>query len=66
MLPVIPLSGIATNYSAVLNASKCFWIPAISPILTPLLTFFVAVGASAQAWGAWSLVGGVLLGAVGE
>lgn len=61
MLPLILLSGVAANCSAILNASKCFWLPAISPILTPLLTFVLLL-TRAQAWGVWSLVGGALLG----
>lgn len=65
MLPVILLSGVAANCSAILNASKCFWLPAISPILTPLLTFVLLL-TRARAWGVWSLVGGVLLGGFSE
>jgi putative peptidoglycan lipid II flippase len=65
LLPMILFSGIAANYSALLNAKKCFWLPAISPILTPLLTLGLLL-TRARAWGAWSLVGGVLLGCVSE
>lgn len=65
MLPVILFSGVAANCSALLNASKCFWLPAICPILTPLLTFLVLC-TRARVWGVWSLVGGVLLGACAE
>lgn len=65
MLPAILLSGMAANYSAILNASKCFWLPAFSPILTPLLTFALLL-TRARTWGAWTLVGGVLLGSLGE
>ena len=65
LLPAILLSGIASNYSAILNASKCFWLPAISPVLTPSLTLGLLL-TRARSWGAWSLVGGVLLGGFGE
>jgi putative peptidoglycan lipid II flippase len=65
MLPMILLSGVAANSSAILNASKCFWLPAVCPVLTPLLTFILLL-TRAKTWGVWSLVGGVLLGSLAE
>lgn len=62
LLPLILLGGIAANLSAILNAGKCFWLPAIAPILTPFLTLVLLL-TRARIWGVWSLVIGVLLGA---
>lgn len=65
LLPLILFSGVAANYSATLNARKCFWLPAITPIFTPLLTLLLLL-VRAHTWGVWSLVAGVLLGGIGE
>lgn len=65
MLPLILLSGVVTNYAAILNATKCFWLPAVSPMLAPLLTF-ILIATRARPWGAWSLAFGALLGSLCE
>jgi putative peptidoglycan lipid II flippase len=61
MLPLILLSGVAANFAAIFYARKCFWLPAISPLLTPLLTLVLLL-TRARAWGAWSLAEGAVLG----
>ncbi len=65
MLPLILLSGVVTNFSAILNSTNCFWLPAVSPMLTPLLTF-ILISMRAPSWGPWSLVAGALLGGLCE
>lgn len=65
MLPLVLLSGAAANFAAVFYAQKCFWLPAISPILTALLTLILLL-TRARAWGNWSLAGGVLMGGACE
>jgi putative peptidoglycan lipid II flippase len=65
MLPLILLSGLAANFTAIFYANKCFWIPAISPMLTPLLTCVLLL-TRARIWGAWSLAAGAVLGGLCE
>jgi len=61
MLPLVVFSGAASTFSAVFYAKKCFWLPALSPMLTPLLTFILLL-MRAREWGSWSLVDGAIGG----
>lgn len=63
LLPVVFLTGVASNCSAVLNTEGRFAVPALAPVVTPLaiiacVTFF---GASA---GVWSMVYATFAGAL--
>ena len=65
LLPFIVFSGIATCASAVLNAGERFALPALTPILTPLVTIlFVELGAGK--WSAFTLAGGAVAGSALE
>jgi len=62
LLPLITITGLATTWSAVLNAESEFALPAAAPIITSLVVaavLFFRVGA----WGAWGLAIGTLAGA---
>jgi putative peptidoglycan lipid II flippase len=65
LLPLILLSGIATNCGAVLNACGRFTLPAIMPLMTPALTLLLLV-THARQWGITVLVAGALAGATIE
>jgi putative peptidoglycan lipid II flippase len=61
LLPLVLFGGIASFASAVLNAGERFALPALAPLLTPLVTIvFLEFGAAR--WGAFSLVAGALAG----
>src|SRR4029079_13544840 len=38
LVPCLAVSGIATTWTAVLNACECFALPACVPIITPTIT----------------------------
>jgi putative peptidoglycan lipid II flippase len=61
LLPFIALSGLATNWTAVLNAGERFGLPALSAILTPLsiIAFLLVLG---RAWGIFTLAVGTVTG----
>jgi putative peptidoglycan lipid II flippase len=63
LLPTLVLSGLATIWSAVLNAGERFALAAITPIMTPLMmiVFLLLTG---RVWGIYSLVGGSLSGLI--
>lgn len=65
LLPFIFFSGIATCASAVLNAGERFALPALSPILTPLVTILF-LQATAQRWSTFSLAAGLVAGSALE
>ncbi len=65
LLPVILLSGIASNCGAVLNACGRFALPAIMSLVTPALTLFLLLTRARQ-WGISVLVAGALFGAAIE
>jgi putative peptidoglycan lipid II flippase len=62
LLPLVLITGIATNCTAVLNTFDRFTLPALAPVAVP-------VGVMIAAWllsgrmGAWALVAGSLAGA---
>jgi putative peptidoglycan lipid II flippase len=63
LLPVVLLTGVATNCSAVLNTFERFAWPALAPMATPLA---VILGAwlLAPRWGIWALVDSNVAGAL--
>jgi putative peptidoglycan lipid II flippase len=65
LLPMILLSGIASNCGAVLNACGRFALPTIMSLMTPALTLFLLM-TRARHWGISVLVVGVLAGAAVE
>jgi putative peptidoglycan lipid II flippase len=64
MLPMIALTAVSSCCGAVLNASGCFWLPAITPMLTPVVSLLLLLGAPQL--GVWALVIGVISGALFE
>ena len=62
LLPVVLLSGIASNCAAVLNTMRRFAIPALAPGLMPLAVIACAMLLGRQ-FGIWAIVYGTLLGA---
>lgn len=63
LLPVVLLTGIASNCTAVLNTQDRFALPAVAPIVTPLATIGCALLLH-QALGIWSLVVAAVSGAL--
>jgi putative peptidoglycan lipid II flippase len=63
LLPMVLLAGIASNCTAVLNTFDRFALPAIAPIVAPIL---IMVGALTLAphYGVWALVYGNVAGAL--
>ncbi|HKS39346.1 MAG TPA: lipid II flippase MurJ [Blastocatellia bacterium] len=61
LLPTIVLSGIATTWSAVLNAGERFALTAATPIATPLM-LMLFVYFSGVAWQPFALVLGTVTG----
>ncbi|CAN5657294.1 murein biosynthesis integral membrane protein MurJ [soil metagenome] len=60
LLPGILLQGMSTIASAALNARDRYALPAVTPLLTPLV--IVAVILYPQGWGIYALVVGTLIG----
>ena len=65
LLPLILLSGIASNCGAVLNACGRFALPALMSMTTPALTLLLLITRARQ-WGIAVLVAGALAGAAIE
>ena len=63
LLPVVLITGIATNCTAVLNTFDRYAVPALAPLATPLAIMAAALLFGAR-WGVWALVYGMLAGAV--
>lgn len=61
LLPWIVFSGIANLSSAVLNATEKFALPALIPLLTPLVTIYLVVF-HAHRWGIFTLAAGAVIG----
>lgn len=65
LLPFVWFGGIAIFAASVLNAGERFALPAVTPLLTPLMVImFMKIGA--ERFGAFSLAGGVLAGSFFE
>jgi putative peptidoglycan lipid II flippase len=65
LVPFVVFGGIAVFLSVVLNAGEKFALPALVPLLTPLITIAFVVSAS-RVWGAWSLAAGTVAGSFFE
>jgi putative peptidoglycan lipid II flippase len=63
LLPLVVITGIATNCSAVLNTLHSFSWPALAPVAVPLAIMLSAWFLSAR-MGPWALVAGTLAGAL--
>jgi putative peptidoglycan lipid II flippase len=63
LLPVVLITGIATNCTAVLNTFDRFAVPALAPIATPLAIMAAALALGGRL-GVWALVYGTLAGAL--
>lgn len=61
LLPVIILSGVASNFTAVLNTERRFALPALAPIATPLAIIF-AVSVLGGPLGIWAMVYATVIG----
>lgn len=61
LLPMIVLSGLATNWGAALNAGERFALVALSPALVPLTSVFALIGFS-RTWGVYALAFGTVIG----
>ena len=65
LLPFMVFSGLATFVSAVLSAYKKFALPALVPIVTPVITI-AAVLLASKSWSVFTLVIGVVSGSILE
>ena len=65
VLPFVVFGGIATFLSVVLNARERFALPAVVPLLTPLVTIMLILSAPGNS-GAWSLAAGTVFGSLLE
>lgn len=65
LLPWIIFSGIATLATVVLNATEKFALPALTPLLTSLLTISLVLLASRR-FGVFTLAGGAVIGSLLE
>ena len=63
MLPIVLITGIATNCTAVLNTFDRFALPALAPILIPLTTLVAALTLCAR-FGIWAMVYATLAGSL--
>jgi putative peptidoglycan lipid II flippase len=61
LLPIVPMSGLAMNWSSILNAGEQFGVAAFTPIAVPLATVLVLL-ASSPTLGVSALAVGSLLG----
>ncbi len=61
LLPWIVFNGIATLSSSTLNATGKFALPALIPLLTPLLTIYL-VQFHGHRWGVFTLAAGAAIG----
>jgi putative peptidoglycan lipid II flippase len=63
LLPVVLITGIATNCTAVLNTFDRFALPALAPVATPIAIIVGALLLSGR-FGIWAMVYSTLAGAV--
>ena len=61
LLPWLIFSGISNLSSSVLNATEKFALPALTSMLTPLVTILLIVF-GAHRWGVFTLAGGTVIG----
>jgi putative peptidoglycan lipid II flippase len=65
MLPTLVLSGVATIWSALLNACDRFALAAIVPVATSLVTVLIVVG-MAERWDSYTIALGMVVGTLIE
>ena len=65
MLPILVLTGIATIWSALLNACSRFALAALVPMVTSIMTVVVVVGMAEQ-WDSYTIALGMVVGALIE
>ncbi len=65
MLPTLVLTGIATIWSALLNACNRFALAAIVPVATSIVTVLIVVGMAEQ-WDSYTIALGLVVGALVE
>jgi putative peptidoglycan lipid II flippase len=63
LLPVVLITGIATNCTAVLNTFDRFALPALAPVATPLAIIMAALVWGGR-YGIWAIVYATLIGAL--
>lgn len=63
MLPVVLLSGVASNCMAVLNTCECFALPALTPVVVPL-SIIAGTWLLHNVLGIWALAYTMLFGAL--
>jgi putative peptidoglycan lipid II flippase len=63
LLPVVALGGIASTCAAVLNSCERFAVPALAPVVTPLMILAAALLLGGR-WGIWAVVWASVLGAL--
>ena len=61
LLPAVILSGIASNFAAVLNIEGRFTMPALAPIATPL-SIMVSISLFSGMVGVWAMVHATVIG----
>lgn len=65
LIPTLLFSGVATTWSAILNAEERFALAAIGPIITAVVTIIMMIGLT-KVWGIYSLAVGTVVGSVLE
>lgn len=65
LLSTLVLSGVATTWSAILNAENSFALAAVAPVATSIVTMPVVI-VMATYWGSYALVIGIVGGALIE
>lgn len=65
LLPIVTVTGLAINWTAVLNAEGQFTLPAAAPIITSVVVVALLLFPS-RAWGVLGLAVGTLVGAALE
>jgi putative peptidoglycan lipid II flippase len=65
LLPFVMFGGLAVFITAVLNAGEKFALPALTPLVTPVVTILF-ITASSNTWGVFSLACGIVVGSVLE
>ena len=63
LLPVVLITGVATNCTAVLNTFHRFALPALAPVVIPLAVMVGALTLSGR-FGVWALVYGTVAGSL--
>lgn len=65
LLPILPLTGVATIGAAVLNAGERFALAAVTPVITPIAIVISVYWCSGK-WGVYAIASAILMAAVLE